>query len=88
MSSLHFDVTSSLPLHLHVDRGLVRHGYPWVPTDQGPGDPCQVDSTYQKPCRLASGPETLSTVLATLEDLERPHLDRGRPPRLAGQACP
>jgi hypothetical protein len=33
MSSLHFNMTSSQPLRLHVDRGLERHGYPWVPTD-------------------------------------------------------
>jgi hypothetical protein len=38
-------MTSSYPLHLHVDRGLERQGYPWVPTDQGPGGPCQVDPT-------------------------------------------
>jgi hypothetical protein len=44
-SLLRFDVTSFLPLRLHVDRGLVRHGYPWVPTDQGPRGPCQVDPT-------------------------------------------
>jgi hypothetical protein len=35
MPSLHFDMTSSRPLRLHVDRGLETHGYPWVPTDQG-----------------------------------------------------
>jgi hypothetical protein len=46
MSSLRFNMTSSQPLRLHVDRGLERHGYPWVPTDQGPRDPCQVDPTY------------------------------------------
>jgi hypothetical protein len=27
--------TSPQPLRLHIDRGLERHGYPWVPTDQG-----------------------------------------------------
>jgi hypothetical protein len=32
-SSLYFDVTSFLHLSLHVNRGLVRHGYPWVTTD-------------------------------------------------------
>jgi hypothetical protein len=58
-SSLRFDVTLSLPLHLHVDRGLDRHGYPWVPTDQGPRGPCQVDPTCQKPTRPASGPNDL-----------------------------
>jgi hypothetical protein len=50
---------TSLPLCLHVDRGLVRHGYPWVPTDQGPRGPYQVDPTWQKPCRPASGPGDL-----------------------------
>jgi hypothetical protein len=47
-SSPYFDMTSFLPLRLHVDRGLVRHGYPWVPIDQGPRGPCQVDPTCQK----------------------------------------
>jgi hypothetical protein len=32
-SSLRIDVTLSLPLRLHVDRGLDIYGYPWVPTD-------------------------------------------------------
>jgi hypothetical protein len=50
-------MTSFLPLRLHVDRGLVRHGYPWVPTDQGPRGPCQVDPTCQNLNRPASGPE-------------------------------
>jgi hypothetical protein len=50
MSYLRIDVTLSLRIHLHVDRGLERHGYPRVPTDQGPRGPCQVDSTCQKPC--------------------------------------
>jgi hypothetical protein len=34
---------------------IERHGYPWVPTDQGPRGPCQVGPTCQKPCRPASG---------------------------------
>jgi hypothetical protein len=25
------------------EKNNVRHGYPWVPTDQGPRDPCQVE---------------------------------------------
>jgi hypothetical protein len=41
-SSLCFDMASFLPLRLHVDRGLARHGYPWVATGQGPRGPCQV----------------------------------------------
>jgi hypothetical protein len=75
-------MTSFLPLCLHVDRGLVRHGYPWVPTDQGPKGPSQVDPTCQKLSRptrssidLQLGLETLSTVPATLEDFERPYPD-------------
>jgi hypothetical protein len=49
MSSLRFNMTSSHRLRLHVNRGLERHGYPWVSTDQGPRGPCQVDPTCQKP---------------------------------------
>ena len=30
-----FVMTPSRSLHLHITRGLARHGYPWVPTDQG-----------------------------------------------------
>jgi hypothetical protein len=58
-SLLRFNMTSSQSLHLHVDRGLERHGYSWVPTDQGPGGPYQVDPTCQKPHRPASGPRDL-----------------------------
>jgi hypothetical protein len=36
-----------------------RHGYLWVPNDQGPRGPCQVDSNRQKPYRPASGPRDL-----------------------------
>jgi hypothetical protein len=81
-------VTLFLPLRLHVDRELVRHGYPWVPTDQGPRGPCQVDPTCQKFNRPASGPGDLIRSPTTLEDLRRPYPDRGRPARLAGQAFP
>jgi hypothetical protein len=87
-SSLLIDVTSSLLLRLHFDRGLVRHGYPWVPTDQGPRGPCQMDPTCQKPCRLQVGPEALSTIPATLEDLGRPYPDHRRPAELVEQASP
>jgi hypothetical protein len=34
----------------------VRHGYPWVPTDQAHDRPRQVGPAYQKTCRLVSGP--------------------------------
>jgi hypothetical protein len=47
-SSLRIDVTSSSPLRLHVDRGLVRHGYPRVTTDQGLSRPRKAGPTYQK----------------------------------------
>jgi hypothetical protein len=33
-------------LRLHLARGLVRHGYPWVPTDQAHGRPRQVGPAY------------------------------------------
>jgi hypothetical protein len=39
------DMTLPWPLHLHIYRGLERHGYPWFPIDQGPRGPCQVDLT-------------------------------------------
>jgi hypothetical protein len=38
-------------LHLHLARGLVRHGYPWVPTDQAHDRPQQVGPAYQKTLR-------------------------------------
>jgi hypothetical protein len=82
-SSLHFDVTSFLPLHLHVDRGLVRHGYPWVPTDQGPRGPCQVDPTCQKPSRPASG---LGDLVHSPSDLGRPRMTLSRS-RMTCRAC-
>jgi hypothetical protein len=43
----------SLP---HLARGLVRHGYPWVPTYQAHGRPRQVGPAYQKTRRPDSGP--------------------------------
>jgi hypothetical protein len=59
MPLLRLNMTSSRPLRLHSDRGLERHGYPWVPTDQGPRGLCQVDPTCQKPRLPASGSEDL-----------------------------
>jgi hypothetical protein len=52
-----------------------RHGYPWVPTDQGPGGPCQVDPTCQKPRRPLSGPRDL---IHNSGDLGRPHTTSSR----------
>jgi hypothetical protein len=51
----------------------VRHGYPLVPTDQGPRGPCQVGPT----CKWAQRPypeprrpwKTLDDLIRTLEDL-------------------
>jgi hypothetical protein len=56
-----------------------RHGYSWVPTDQGSRGPCQVDPTCQKPRPPASGP---GDIIHNPEDLRRPHPDSGRPVRL------
>jgi hypothetical protein len=61
-------MTSSRLLRLHIDRGLERHGYPWVPIDQGPRGLYQVDPTCQKPHRPASGPIDL---IHNPEDLGR-----------------
>jgi hypothetical protein len=43
-------------LCIHLARGLVRHGYPWVPTDQAHGHHRQVGPAYQKTRRPISGP--------------------------------
>jgi hypothetical protein len=52
----------------------------------------EVPIKWTRPTRslvdLQVGPETLSTVLVTLEDLRRPYPDRGRPASLAGQVSP
>jgi hypothetical protein len=61
------------------------HGSP--PT-RVPEVPVKWTRPAKSPADLQVGPETLSTVPATLEDLGRPHLDRGQPARLAGQASP
>jgi hypothetical protein len=51
---LHHDL-SKVPAHTPLS-GLVRHGYPWVPTDQAHGRPRQVGPAYQKNRRPVSGP--------------------------------
>jgi hypothetical protein len=43
-------------LRLHLTRGIVRHGYPWVPTDQAHGHLRRVAPAYQKTRRPNSGP--------------------------------
>jgi hypothetical protein len=40
------------------------------------------------PANLQVGPKTLSTTLATLEDLGRPYPDSERPAKLVAQASP
>jgi hypothetical protein len=52
-SSLCFDMTSFLPLRLHVNRGLVRHGYPWVLEI-----PVRWTRLARSPVDLQVGPET------------------------------
>jgi hypothetical protein len=48
----------------------VRHGYPWVPTNQAHGHPRQVGLAYQKTRRPASGPSRPSwQPTRPLEDL-------------------
>jgi hypothetical protein len=61
----------------------VRHGYLWVPTDQGPRGPCQVDPTRQKPNRPASGPGDL---IHNPGDLGRSQMTLSRS-RMTCQAC-
>jgi hypothetical protein len=51
-----FVITPSRSLHLHNTQGLVRHGYPWVPTNQDHDRPQQVGPTHQKTSRPDSGP--------------------------------
>jgi hypothetical protein len=42
-----------------VSQGPVRHGYPWVPTDQAHSYPRKVGPTYQKTRRPVSKPVRL-----------------------------
>jgi hypothetical protein len=88
MSSLRFNVTSSQPLRLHVDQGLKRHGYPWVPPNRVPEVPVKWTRPVRSPADLQVGLETLSSIRATLEDLRRPYPDSGRPAGLVAQASP
>jgi hypothetical protein len=83
MTSPRLDMTSPWPVRLHIDRGLKRHGYQWVPTDQGPKAPCQVDPTYQKPRQPVSGPGDL---IHNLGDIERLQETLSRSQRIRG-AC-
>jgi hypothetical protein len=65
----------------------VRHGYPWVPTDQAHDRPRQVGPAYQKTHRPDSRPNKLSWSPTRppedlLEDSRRPY-----PERLQGLVC-
>jgi hypothetical protein len=58
-------------LRLHLARGLMRHGYPWVPTDQAHDRPRQVGPACQKTRRPDSGPNRPSwQPTRPLEDLQ------------------
>jgi hypothetical protein len=61
------------------------HGSP--PT-RVPKVPVKWTRPTRSPADLQVGPETLSTIPATLEDLGRPYLDRGRPAGLVEQVSP
>jgi hypothetical protein len=59
-------------LCIHLARGLVRHGYPWVPTNRAHGRPRQVGPAYQKTRRPVSGPNQPSwQPTRPLEDLPK-----------------
>jgi hypothetical protein len=49
-------LTRSPPTDRLAHNAIVRHGYPWVPTDQAHGRPQQVGPAYQKTRRPVSGP--------------------------------
>jgi hypothetical protein len=78
----------SPPLCLHVDQGLERHGYPWVPPTRVPEVLVKWTRLARSPADLQVGPETLSATPTTLEDLERPHPDFQRPTGLVAQVSP
>jgi hypothetical protein len=58
------------------------------PLTRVPEVPVKWTRPARSPTDLQVGPETLSTIPATLEDLGRPNPDRRRPARIAGQASP
>jgi hypothetical protein len=49
-------MTFLMSVRLHLARGIVRHGCPWVPTDQAHDHTGQVGPAYQKTRRPISGP--------------------------------
>jgi hypothetical protein len=65
----------SQPFEIMSDAG-VKHGYPWVPTDQAHGRPRQVGPAYQKTHRPISGPNRPSwRPTRPPEDLQEDSLD-------------
>jgi hypothetical protein len=66
-------------------RDMGTHG---SPPARVPEVPIKWTQPARSPTDLQVGPETLSTTLATLEDLGRPHPDSGRPAGLVAQASP
>jgi hypothetical protein len=66
-------------------RDMGTHGSP--PT-RVPEVPVEWTRPVRSPADLQVGPETLSTIPATLEDLGRPHPDSRRPARLVTQSSP
>jgi hypothetical protein len=52
-------VTFLRSLRIHLARGLVRHGYPWVPTDQAHGRPDKWVRPTRGPADLSVGPTDL-----------------------------
>jgi hypothetical protein len=52
MSSLRFDVTSSPPLRLHVNRGIVRHGTYGSPPARVPEVPVKLTQPARSPADL------------------------------------
>jgi hypothetical protein len=79
MTSPRFDMTSSRPLRLHVDRGL---------RDMGTHGSPQRTRPVRSPADLQVGLKTLSTTPATLEDSRRPYADPGESSKLVAQDSP
>jgi hypothetical protein len=71
-----------------MDRVVTDMGTHGSPPTRVPEVPVKWARPAKSLTDLQLGPEILSTILATQEDLGRPYPDRRRPARLAGQASP
>jgi hypothetical protein len=69
VTSTYWKLASTMPLLDLPLVGTERHGYPWVPTDQGSKVPVKWTRPARSPADLQVGPETLSTTLKTSDDL-------------------